>query len=163
MNEPDWTTHITTGAAWRRFGLMLLLVPVLACVGAFIAFTSLFQFFNVLAQGEPSAQLRRSGRDLGNYATAIIDFLTYNTDRRPFPFASAAEAQSGAKPGAKDRRAAVPTAGKKKTASRKKSGTAARKSTTSRRSGTRKTTTATRKTQAASPEPPPADADKPSG
>lgn len=67
---------------------MVLLVPVLVCVGLFIAFTAVFQFFSVLANGETTSHLRRCGEDLSRYATAIIDFLTYNSEQRPFPFAS---------------------------------------------------------------------------
>lgn len=154
MNEPDWTTHITAGAAWRRFGLMVVFVPILACVGFFIAFTALFQFFNVLAQGESSPHLGRNGRDLGRYASDIIDFLTYNSEKRPFPFA-ADETTESPKP-------AAPR--KKKTTARKKTGTT-RKKTTTRRTTNRKKTTTKQTSETRTPEPPPAqsDTDKPSG
>ena len=86
MADSDWTTYIFSGAAWKRFGIMLLLMPILACVSFFIIFTAFFQFFSVLSKGETSHHLCRSGADLGRYAAAIIDFLTYHSDERPFPF-----------------------------------------------------------------------------
>lgn len=86
MTDSDWTTYVLSGAAWRRFGIMLLLMPILACVSFFIIFTAFFQFFSVLSKGETSPHLCRSGADLGRYAAAIIDFLTYHSDARPFPF-----------------------------------------------------------------------------
>lgn len=86
MTEPSWTSHVASGAAWRRFGLMVLFAPVLACVGMLVAFTALFQFFGVLASGEVNPQLSGFGRELSRLAAAIIDFLTYNSERRPFPF-----------------------------------------------------------------------------
>ena len=163
MNEPDWTTHITAGAAWKRFGYMVVFTPILACVGFFIAFTALFQFFNVLAQGEPSPHLTRNGRDLGRYASDIIGFLTYNTEKRPFPFATEETVDAGpaAKPAASKPET---TPAKKKTAARKKTATN-RKKTTTRRTTTRKKTTTRKTSETRTPEPPPAepDADKPSG
>ena len=155
MNEPDWTTHITAGAAWRRFGYMVVFTPILACVGFFIAFTALFQFFNVLAQGEPSPHLGRNGRDLGRYASDIIDFLTYNSEKRPFPFATedktdTESAARKASPGA--------SAPRKKTTARKKTGTT-RKKTTTRRTTTRKKTTKKKTSETRTPEPPPEQSD----
>lgn len=84
----SWTDHVLNGESWRRFGFMLLFAPLLGCVGFMIAFVALFQFFSVLASGENNAQLRSLGRDLSRFAVAIMDYLTYNTDRKPFPFAA---------------------------------------------------------------------------
>lgn len=87
MTEPSWTTHVLAGAAWRRFGIMLLFAPVLCCAGFLIAFVALFQFFTVLASGETNPHLGSLGGELGRFAGAIIAFLTYNSERPPFPFA----------------------------------------------------------------------------
>lgn len=152
MSEPDWTTHIASGAAWKRFGIMLLLAPILGCVASFVAFMALFQFFSVLANGEPSPHLRQFGEDLSRYATSIIDFLTYNSERRPFPFAARNDgANAGRKPAPGQGRPAAPA---RKAASRK---TTTRKRTTTRKTATRKRP-ATKKTSRKSPPetPPPA-------
>ncbi|MGH8127714.1 MAG: DUF4389 domain-containing protein [Gammaproteobacteria bacterium] len=144
MSEPDWTTHILAGAAWRRFGIMVLLVPVLGCVGLFIAFTALFQFFSVLASGETTPSLRRCGADLSGYATTIIDFLTYNSEHRPFPFASPPTSSSIAataenKPaGATQKKPTARKASPRKRTTAKK--TTRRTTSTSKKTSTRKTT-----------------------
>ena len=138
MNEPDWTTHITSGTAWRRFGLMILLAPILACVALVIAFTALFQFFNVLAQGEPSPHLSRNGRDLERYASDIIAFLTYNSEKYPFPFA--AEEKPETKPATKKVSPTATAPRKKKAATRKKTGTTRKKTSTRRTTASKKTT-----------------------
>ncbi len=127
MSEQNWTTHIAAGAAWRRFGIMTLLVPILGCVSLFVAFTALFQFFSVLTQGEPNPNLRRCGKDLGQYTTAIIDFLVYNTEHRPFPFASASDTAGKRE---RDKPATAPAPRKKKTVTRKKTATRKKVSTT---------------------------------
>lgn len=147
MNEPDWTTHITSGNAWRRFGLMVAFAPILACVGCIIAFTALFQFFNVLAQGEPSPQLGRNGRELGDYSHDIISFLTYNSDKPPFPFAAEEESEKKAAT-VKTGSEAVTT--RKKTTARKKSGTPRKKTTTRKKTGTTRKKTSTQRTTTAS-------------
>lgn len=145
MSESDWTTHIVAGAAWRRFGIMLLLIPILGCVGFFIAFTALFQFLSVLANGETSPNLRSSGEDLGRYAAAIIDFLTYNSERRPFPFAARADNESRPPAATKTPRPRHAPATARKPATRK---TSQRKRTTRKKTSRRKTSTA-KKTGAA--------------
>ncbi|MGH8272888.1 MAG: DUF4389 domain-containing protein [Gammaproteobacteria bacterium] len=88
--ETSWTDHILNGETWLRFLVMLLYTPLLACVGFLIACIALFQFFAMLASGESNAELRALGRDLSRLAMDIADFLTCNTERRPFPFQSGA-------------------------------------------------------------------------
>ena len=146
MSESDWTTHIVAGAAWRRFGIMLLFIPILGCVGCFIAFTAVFQFLSVLANGETSPNLRSSGKDLSRYATTIIDFLTYNSEHRPFPFAApgageSSSATSGAATAQTPRPRSAPSSGKK-TATRK----ASQRKRTSTKKTTRRTTSTSKKT-----------------
>ncbi len=67
---------------------MLIFLPILACAGFLILLTALFQFFGVLASGEANLQLRNFGSELARFCAAIIEYLTYNTERRPFPFSS---------------------------------------------------------------------------
>jgi hypothetical protein len=81
-----WPNHVLNGESWFRLLLMLLLAPLLACVGFLILCVALFQFFSVLASGESNPQLRALGRDLGHFCMEMVDFLTYNSERKPFPF-----------------------------------------------------------------------------
>lgn len=87
MAEPSWTEHILAGAAWRRFGMMLLFAPVLGCLGFLVFFVALFQFFAVLASGETNPHLAGLGHDVARFAAAIMEYLSYNAERPPFPFA----------------------------------------------------------------------------
>lgn len=88
MSEPSWINHVSSGSTWRRFGFMLIFLPILACAGFLILLTALFQFFGVLANGEANLQLRNFGSELARFSAAIIEYLTYNTEHRPFPFSS---------------------------------------------------------------------------
>jgi hypothetical protein len=150
MSEENWTTHIAAGAAWRRFGIMALLVPILGCVSLFVAFTALFQFFSVLAQGEPNQNLRRCGKDLSQYTTAIIDFLVYNTEHRPFPFAAGPD--TAVKP-ERDKPTTAPAPRKKKTVTRKKTATR-KKASTTRKTVASSSTRPTARTSAPTPDKP---------
>ena len=51
-----------------------------------IALIALFQFLCTLIAGKPNDNARCFGKDLSLYAAEIIQFLSYNTDRKPWPF-----------------------------------------------------------------------------
>lgn len=86
MAEKSWLDHVSSGAAWRRFGVMLVLLMVLCCVAFLVLLTSLFQFFGVLSSGEINPHLSHFGSELAQLTRDIITYLTYNTEERPFPF-----------------------------------------------------------------------------
>ncbi len=71
---------------WLR-GLFMLLFILIAGVARFvIAVVVLFQFFSVLFTGNTNAQLLTLGQNLSTYIYQITLFLTFNSERRPFPF-----------------------------------------------------------------------------
>ncbi len=71
---------------WLR-GLYMLLFILIAGVARFvIAVVVLFQFFSVLFTGNTNAQLLILGQNLSTYIYQITLFLTFNSERRPFPF-----------------------------------------------------------------------------
>ncbi|MGH8224550.1 MAG: DUF4389 domain-containing protein [Gammaproteobacteria bacterium] len=156
----SWTDHVLAGASWRRFGFMLLFAPLLGCVGFLIACIALFQFFSVLASGENNAQLRGLGRDLSRLAVAIMNYLTYNTEQKPFPFGAAPRADAvrettaAAVAGANSETVAQESArSTRRPAARRKRKATPRKTTPRRRSAT-----TTRKPDS----PPPPETDQPS-
>ena len=71
---------------WLR-GLYMLLFILISGVARFvIAVVVLFQFFSVLLTGNTNAQLLTLGQNLSTYIYQITLFLTFNSERRPFPF-----------------------------------------------------------------------------
>ncbi len=71
---------------WLR-GLYMLLFILISGVARFvIAVVVLFQFFSVLFTGNTNAQLLTLGQNLSTYIYQITLFLTFNSERRPFPF-----------------------------------------------------------------------------
>lgn len=62
------------------FGLFLYLALIVLVVAVIV------QFIFALFTGESIAGLRNFSRDLAQYIYQITLFLTYNEERRPFPF-----------------------------------------------------------------------------
>jgi len=55
-------------------------------VAVLVAFIALFQFICTLITRKPNENVKDFGKDLSVYAAEIIEFLTYSTDRKPWPF-----------------------------------------------------------------------------
>ncbi|VFQ44536.1 DUF4389 domain-containing protein [Desulfoluna butyratoxydans] len=63
-------------AFWIASRVVLAIVVVLA----------LFQLICSLVTRSPNDKIMRFGKNLGVYLSQIVDFLTYNTDQKPWPF-----------------------------------------------------------------------------
>lgn len=79
---------------WRRILYMLLfwivLYLVMMVTGALIFIQVLF----ALITGSDNENLRKFSADLTKYINQIILFLTYNENRKPFPFAAWGELEA---------------------------------------------------------------------
>lgn len=78
--------HFKSKSTWLRLVFMLLfcvLASVASMVGSVVI---LLGFFWVLFTGETNEHLRRLGQGIASYIYQIIQYLTYNSDERPFPF-----------------------------------------------------------------------------
>jgi len=74
-------------------GLFMLIFFVAARFVAVLAtFIALYQFICTLITRKPNDSLKDFGKDLSVYAAEIIEFLTYSTDRKPWPFSPGNEA-----------------------------------------------------------------------
>jgi flagellar basal body-associated protein FliL len=72
--------------SWQRL-LFMVIMWVLFCLGVTVGMVVVvLQFFWVLINGEPKKELSAIGRQLGEYAREIAEFMTFATDERPFPF-----------------------------------------------------------------------------
>ena len=75
-------------------GLFMLIFFVAARFVAVLAtFIALYQFICTLITRKPNDNLKDFGKDLSLYAADIIQFLTYSTDRKPWPFSPGNEAE----------------------------------------------------------------------
>ena len=72
---------------------MLIFFVIMRFVGVLVAFITLFQFVCTLITGKPNNNVKDFGKDLSLYAAEVIQFLSCNTDRKPWPFSPGTEAE----------------------------------------------------------------------
>ena len=78
--------HFVSGDIWRRGLYMLLFVFAYSVAEMIIVFLALFQFFAALFTGRANEPLLQFGKNLSTYIYEILEFQTFNTEVRPFPF-----------------------------------------------------------------------------
>lgn len=69
-----------------RWVFMLLFLVVSRIVGACVALIAVFQLFYSLVLRKPNDNVRSFGRDLSIYLAEIVQFLSYDTEEKPWPF-----------------------------------------------------------------------------
>jgi hypothetical protein len=72
---------------WIRFGYMLLFAVVYNLLEIILLAVVLFQAFLTLITGSRNQRLLRFGGQLSTFFYQILQYLTYNSDETPFPFA----------------------------------------------------------------------------
>jgi hypothetical protein len=72
---------------WIRGLYMLLFVIAYNVAEVLLTVIVIFQFVATLITGQPNEPLQRFGRNLSAYFYQIINFLTFNDEVRPYPFA----------------------------------------------------------------------------
>ena len=87
-------TNLKSKSVWLR-GFFMLLFAVLYGVAEFIlAVVAIFQFGAALITGKPNDNAVRFGNSLGQYIFQIAQYVTFNSEVKPFPFSSWPESRS---------------------------------------------------------------------
>ena len=71
---------------WIRGLLMLLFVAIKYVTSFLIGVISLFQFVSDLLFDQPNSKLLEFSKHLNIYLLQIANFLTFNSNAKPFPF-----------------------------------------------------------------------------
>ena len=72
---------------WLR-GLYMLMFALFYSVAEIVLFAVVvFQFLFILFTGNNNPRLLRLGQSLATYIYQILQFLTFNSDYQPYPFA----------------------------------------------------------------------------
>lgn len=80
-------TNILSAEHWLRFVFMALFV-VIAFTASYIAFVLIIiQFIFALITGGSDPRLQSFAYSLSQYILQMLNFLTYNSEEKPFPFA----------------------------------------------------------------------------
>ena len=84
--DDDIKQYLTAKETWIR-GAYILLFALFYSVAEFILFALVvFQFLAILLTGQPNTRARELGQSISTYFYQIIQFMSANTDQRPYPF-----------------------------------------------------------------------------
>ncbi len=93
MNE-ELKFNLTSSKHWLRLVYMLLFSLILHVSSLIVWVLVIVQFLFALITGNDNGNLRRFGDSLSQYIFQTLQFLTYNTEDKPFPFADWPEAKA---------------------------------------------------------------------
>ena len=82
---------------WLRFAFMVLFAIILSVVSYLIGLLVLLQFIFVLVTGQDNSKVRSFCSSLSVFISQTLQFLTYNSEEKPFPFADWPNGDSGEK------------------------------------------------------------------
>lgn len=71
---------------WLRALFMVLLGMLYSLAGTVLFVVAVLQFIFVLMGSAPNVRLLAFGRSLGSYVQQLVNFQTFNTEEKPFPF-----------------------------------------------------------------------------
>ncbi len=78
--------NIKSRSTWLRLLFMVVYYVLATLTAAVLSVVVVLGFFWVLFTGEKNEQLQQAGQASGAYLYAIIRYLTFNTEDKPFPF-----------------------------------------------------------------------------
>lgn len=86
MDKEELKTNLLSSAHWMRLVFMLLFVALLHVATFVVWVVTALQFLFALFTGHDNVQLRKLGDTLSQYVFQVLQFLSYNTEEKPFPF-----------------------------------------------------------------------------
>ena len=84
--EDKTRRNMTSSDIWSRAPYMVLFAIAFGVAKIITILLVLFQFIAILVNGRANEQLLRFGRNLSYYVLEMLEFQTFNTELRPFPF-----------------------------------------------------------------------------
>ena len=85
MND-NMKENLKDNSTWMRVLYMAIFVIIFNIVEILIAALVIFQVLVLLFTADKNRRLLRLGSSLSLYAYKILQFLTFNTEEKPFPF-----------------------------------------------------------------------------
>ena len=93
--EDKTRQNITSGDIWARFLYMVLFAIAFSIAKFILIVLVIFQFISILVSGRANAQLLQFGKNLSLYVYEVLEFQTFNSEIRPFPFTPWPEEEAG--------------------------------------------------------------------
>lgn len=85
--DAEMKERLTSRDLWMRALYMLFFVIAYSVAEIVLTLVVIFQFLTVLFTGSANEAALRFGHNLGIYVRQILQFETFNSEDRPFPFA----------------------------------------------------------------------------
>lgn len=82
----DVRNNIKERSIWLRLLFMIIVGLLYGVSRAVVVAVVIVQFFWVLFTAQTNPRLQHFGESLATYTYQIVRYLTFNTERRPFPF-----------------------------------------------------------------------------
>jgi hypothetical protein len=73
-------------AIWKRALFMLLFAVIYSIAEIVVLLVVVFQFLCVLITGDRNPRVLELGQSLSTFVYEILRFVTFNSERMPFPF-----------------------------------------------------------------------------
>ena len=84
--DEQMKSRLTSKDVWLRGLYMIFFAIAWGLSEVLLVFTVVFQFFTVLITGSANLPLLRFGQNLSRYHYQMAQFVSFNTETRPFPF-----------------------------------------------------------------------------
>jgi hypothetical protein len=78
--------HLKARSTWLRLLFMIVMAICHEVARLVCAVVVVLQFLHVLFTGQSNPRLKDFGLSLAQYAYQVLEYLTFNTEVRPFPF-----------------------------------------------------------------------------
>lgn len=110
MNNEELKSNLLSADHWLRFLFMVLFGVLLYFAACVMLVVVVLQFLFALITGNDNINLRQFGQSLSHYILQALQFLTYNSEDKPFPFSKWPDVKAAGASRAKSKRS--PTAKK---------------------------------------------------
>ena len=74
------------GRNWKRIAFMFLFGAISRIAEILLVTVAVIQIFFTLITGTRNLRLLRFGGQLSSYVKHVFEFMTYNTETKPYPF-----------------------------------------------------------------------------
>lgn len=88
VNHEEFRSNVTNSRSWMRLVYMLIFAVLLHLAGLVMWVLCALQFLFALLTGRDNANLRSLGGSISVFVHEALDFVSYNSEKKPFPFAA---------------------------------------------------------------------------
>ena len=83
--QSDLEKNVKMRSTWVRLFFMIIFAFLYGLSRLVTAVVVTIQFFHVLFTGDTNEQLKTFGHSLAVYSFEVVDYLTFNSETKPFP------------------------------------------------------------------------------